>query len=244
MKHILITLACLIFPLSVSAENWIALPMNPNVAVDTDSYTDSGLRTSIAMQIRTPQGATISTLEFDKEHDTYRVAAMENLDNKGNVKESYQYSESPDSWSPLLPNSFGKSMYTHLVENPLPHFNNPVWLNIYTENGVRFHGGTYDIEKNTITYKNGYATFWLRLSYPWKDQDFSAAIYQVRMDIPNKRVQTLSMTEYNYDGKIKSHGAGGKTRDPIAEGTPMEKAYQYIKHELDTGHIRMVAAGH
>lgn len=43
------------------------------------------------------------------------------------------------------------------------------------------------------------------------------------MDVPHKRIQTLSMTRYDYDGKVQSHGAGSKDRETIAEGSPMEK---------------------
>lgn len=103
---------------------------------------------------------------------------------------------------------------------------------------MKFHGSTYDIEKQTLRYKNGYATFFLRIAYPWKDQDFSQVIYHVRMDVPNKKVQTLSMTEYDFDGKIKNHGRGSTERAPILPDTPMDQVHRYIKGEVDAGRLK------
>ena len=34
------------------------------------------------------------------------------------------------------------------------------------------------------------------------------------MDVPHKRIQTLSMTRYDYDGKVQSHGAAAETGKP------------------------------
>ena len=167
---------------------------------------------------------------------------MKTLDAKGTVTNDFTYSDDPQNWSALVPHSFGMNLYSHYVENPLPRFTNPQWLVIYKEEGVRFHGSTYDVEKNTISYKDGYATFWIRISYPWKDQNFSSVIYQVRMDVPHKRIQTLSMTRYDYDGKVQSHGAGSRDRETIAEGSPMEKVHAYINKELLAGHIRMMSS--
>ena len=160
------------------------------------------------------------------------------------VKETHQfkYSDDPQNWSRLVPHSFGMNLYTHYVANPLPRFVKPQWLLVYKEQGVRFHGSTYDVEKNTITYKDGYATFWVRISYPWKDQNFSSVIYHVKMDVPHKRIQTLSMTRYGYDGKIQSHGAGTTDRESIEPGSPMEKIHDYINKELLAGHIRMLSS--
>lgn len=242
MKKIMLPLLALLLPLfPVSAENWIALPSDTTAQVDTDSYVDSGIRSSIALSLALPQGKAVSTLEFDKDHRTYRVSDVKTYQEDGSLKDTMTYSDDADSWSPLLPNSFGKNVYTHFIAYPIPHFAHPQWLNVYKEDGVKYHGSTYDIEKNTISYKNGYATFWLRIAYPWKDQDFSAVIYQVKMDIPNKRVQTLSMTEYGFDGKIKTHGAGSAERAPIAADTPMSKVHQYIKTELESGRLQMIA---
>ena len=167
---------------------------------------------------------------------------MKTLDEKGTVTNDFTYSDDPQNWSALVPHSFGMNLYNHYVENPLPRFTNPQWLVIYKEEGVRFHGSTYDVEKNTISYKDGYATFWIRISYPWKDQNFSSVIYHVKMDVPHKRIQTLSMTRYDYDGKVQSHGAGSRDREPIAEGSPMEKVHDYINKELLAGHIRMMSS--
>lgn len=244
MKKLLFPLLALLLTGAPSmAENWISLPMDQTVQMDTDSYIDSGIRSSMSIKLSMPQGNAISTLEFDKDQHSYRVATVKTYDSKGKLKDTLNYSDDASSWSPLLPNSFGKNIYTHFIEYPIPHFTKPLWLTVYKEDGVKYHGSTYDIEKNTIQYKNGYATFWLRIAYPWKEQNFSAVIYEVKMDIPNRRVQTLSMTEYGYDGKIKSHGAGSTERSSITPDTPMAKVHQYIKGELESGRIRMVKTG-
>lgn len=186
----------------VSAANWVPLPASESAEVDTDSYVDSGIRASMDLKLSLDGTSVISTMEFDKDRRTYHIAAVKTLAADGSIQESARFPD--DSWSPLLPNSFGRNVYTHFIEQPIPHFTNPQWLPLFKESGVKFHGSTYDIEKQTLRYKNGYATFFLRIAYPWKDQDFSQVIYHVRMDVPNKKVQTLSMTEYDFDGKIKN----------------------------------------
>lgn len=227
---------------TVLAENWIYFQDSRTTLIDTDSYVDSGLRSSLSIKSKGKEGETISNIEFDKNSRAYRVTEMKTLDEKSAVTNDFTYSDDPQNWSTLVPHSFGMNLYNHYVENPLPHFTKPQWLVIYKEEGVRFHGSTYDVEKNTISYKDGYATFWIRISYPWKDQDFSSVIYHVKMDVPHKRIQTLSMTRYDYDGKVQSHGAGSKDRETIAEGSPMEKVHDYINKELLAGHIRMMSS--
>lgn len=220
----------------VSAANWIPLPASESAEVDTDSYVDSGVRASMDLKLSLDGTSVISTMEFDKDRRTYHIAAVKTLAADGSVKESTRFSD--DSWSPLLPNSFGRNVYTHFIDQPIPHFTNPQWLPLFKESGVKFHGSTYDIEKQTLRYKNGYATFFLRIAYPWKDQDFSQVIYHIRMDVPNKKVQTLSMTEYDFDGKIKNHGRGSTERAPILPDTPMDQVHRYIKGEVDAGRLK------
>lgn len=224
------------------AENWIPFQDSNATLVDTDSYVDSGLRASLSIKSEGKDGSAISNIEFDKNRRAYRVTEMKTLDEKGTVTNDFTYSDDPQNWSTLVPHSFGMNLYNHYVENPLPRFTNPQWLVIYKEEGVRFHGSTYDVEKNTISYKDGYATFWIRISYPWKDQNFSSVIYHVKMDVPHKRIQTLSMTRYDYAGKVQSHGAGSRDRETITEGSPMEKVHAYINKELLAGHIRMMSS--
>lgn len=129
------------------AENWIPFQDSDTTLVDTDSYVDSGLRSSLSIKSKAKEGDTISNIEFDKNHRTYRVAEMKTLDAKGAVTNDFTYSDDPQNWSALVPHSFGMNLYSHYVENPLPRFTNPQWLVIYKEEGVRFHGSTYDVEK-------------------------------------------------------------------------------------------------
>ena len=224
--------------LPASAENWVALHTSESAEIDTDSYVDSGIRASVNIKLLLNNEPVMSTMEFDKNRQAYRISTVKLLSAKGDVEAVQNYPDSPNSWNALLPNSFGRSVYTHFVANPIPHFANPQWMTVYKEAGIKFNGSTYDIEKNTISYKNGYATFYLRIAYPWQEQDFSKVIYQVRMDVPNKRVQTLSMTEYDLSGKIRKHGAASNERSAITPDTPMEKVHSYIKGEVDAGRLK------
>lgn len=226
----------------VWAENWLPFQDSGNTFVDTDSFVDSGIRSSIAVKSPLDGGSAISTIEFDKEKRSYRISEMKTFDKDGNQLKDFTYSDDPQNWSRLVSHSFGMNLYDHYISHPLPRFNQPVWLIIHKEEGVRFHGSTYDVEKNTISYKDGYATFWVRISYPWKDQDFSKVVYQVKMDMPHKKIQTLSMTSYDFEGKVKAHGAGSRDREDIVSGSPMEKVYEYINKELNSGHIRMLSS--
>lgn len=138
---------------TVLAENWISFQDSRTTLIDTDSYVDSGLRSSLSIKSKGKEGETISNIEFDKNSRAYRVTEMKTLDEKGAVTNDFTYSDDPQNWSPLVPHSFGMNLYNHYVENPLPHFTKPQWLVIYKEEGVRFHGSTYDVEKNTIPTK-------------------------------------------------------------------------------------------
>ena len=244
MKRIPALAACLLIfcAAPVMAENWIPFQESETAYVDTDSYVDSGLRASLSVKSPLQEGYAISTIEFDREHKSYRIGDAKTFNSRGEAKESHTYSDDSQNWARLVSHSFGMNLYTHYIKNPLPRFTNPQWMTVYKEEGVRFHGSTYDVEKNTISYKDGYATFWIRISYPWKDQDFSSVIYQVKMDVPHKKIQTLSMTRYGYDGKIRSHGAGTKDREAILPDSPMEKVHEYINGELLAGHIHMMSS--
>ena len=50
------------------AENWIPFQDSDTTLVDTDSYVDSGLRSSLSIKSKAKEGDTISNIEFDKNH--------------------------------------------------------------------------------------------------------------------------------------------------------------------------------
>lgn len=230
--------------LSAGAENWIPFPSEQNVLVDTDSYVNGGLRTDISLKIEESDGYAVTALEFDREEKTYRIARTALYGPDGKVKEDHTYSDDQENWNPVIAHSFGGNVYTHYVENPLPHLLNPSWKIIYTEKSSKYRGSSYAIETNTISYKDGYAYFWLRIAYMSKEDDFSQAIYRVKMDVPNKKVQTLSMTQYDYTGKIKAHGAGARKRDSIEADTPMAEVHRYIESELLAGRLHIGKGAH
>ena len=77
------------------AENWIPFQDSDTTLVDTDSYVDSGLRSSLSIKSKAKEGDTISNIEFDKNHRTYRVTEMKTLDAKGAVTNDFTYSDDP-----------------------------------------------------------------------------------------------------------------------------------------------------
>lgn len=245
MKKIWLAAALLLSGvMPAGAENWIPFPAEANAFVDTDAYVDGGLRTDVSLKIEGEDRTAVTLLEFDRENRKYRIAKTELLDKAGQVTESRTYGDDPENWNPVITRSFGGNVYTHYVENPLPHFLKPDWKIIYVEASPKYRGSSYAIETNTISYKDGYAYFWLRIAYMSKEDDFSQAIYRVKMDVPNKKVQTLSMTQYDYTGKIKAHGAGARTRDSITDDTPMAKVHAYINEELLAGRIHIGTGAH
>ena len=58
------------------------------------------------------------------------------------------------------------------------------------------------------------------------------------MDVQNKKVQTLSMTEYDFDGKIKNHGRGSTERAPILPDTPIDQVHRKKKGEDEAGRLK------
>lgn len=221
------------------AENWIPFPSQNGFMVDTDSYVDSGLNVQISFKMPSENGFSDVQVEMDRTKRAYRILETKMYDTKGKMTHDYKYGDADNAWETIAPHSFAGNLYTHYVENPLPHFQNPNWKVIYTEPEGKYKGSSYQVETNQISYKDGYAFFWLRITYPSKEDNFSQAVYKVKMDVPHKRIQTLSMTQYDYAGNIKNHGAGSRQRDLIQDGTPMDKVHSYINKELLSGHLHM-----
>ncbi len=110
---------------SALGENWVALPGTSGVNWDTDSYVDGGILAQMTLEL--PAGKNvISSMAFNREDNTYRIATIPDaFQRRKDGNESL--SDNPENWSKILPNTLGKTIYTHYVENPLPRFTNPNW---------------------------------------------------------------------------------------------------------------------
>ena len=141
--------------------------------------------------------------------------------------------ENPDDgWNKLIPGTYGKNLYRHYVETPLPP-SDAKWKQLYKDN----RGTTFSIDTNSLRYKNGYADLWLAVTLPDQEKDLSQIIYRVRINMAYKKVMTLSATEYNAAGKIRLHAAAEGAKENIPNDSPVEKVFEYLKDEIDSGRL-------
>lgn len=232
MKKIILSLcfaALSICP--AAAENWIPLPSRDPIFIDTDSYAKEGDLATICMKEDFGNGPIIFTLAFrtsDRSYKTMRIVIPE-TDGPREIHSGQQ------NWEKIGPRTFGKNLYTHFIENPIPHFENPRWLAIWHDQ--KKTGTTMYLERNSLSYRDGYATFYFKVSAPSPAAGTVFSIYRVKMDIAYKKVQALSITNYGADGRVTAHGAGDRIRVKIDDDTPMKKLYDYINDELTSGRL-------
>ena len=98
-------------------------------------------------------------------------------------------------------------------------------------------GAAFSIDTNSLRYKNGYADFWLAVEVPNQEKDLSRIIYRIKMNMAYKKVMTLSATEYNAAGKIRLHAAAEGAKENIPNDSPVEKVFEYLKDEIDSGRL-------
>ena len=131
-----------------------------------------------------------------------------------------------------MPGTYGKNLYRHYVETPLPP-SDAKWKQLYKDN----RGTAFSIDTNSLRYKNGYADLWLAVTLPDQEKDLSQIIYRVRINMAYKKVMTLSATEYNAAGKIRLHAAAEGAKETIPNDSPVEKVFEYLKNEIDSGRL-------
>ena len=118
------------------------------------------------------------------------------------------------------------------METPLPP-SDAKWKPLYKDN----RGTAFSIDTNSLRYKNGYADLWLAVTLPDQEKDLSQIIYRVRINMAYKKVMTLSATEYNAAGKIRLHAAAEGAKENIPNDSPVEKVFEYLKDEIDSGRL-------
>ena len=141
-----------------------------------------------------PDGSIYSTVEFDTAKTLWRIADVITRDKAGNVSRSEQKKAADAGWNEIIPGTFGKSLYQHYVLTDMPDLENIHPLPVYTD---VVSGSSFSIDRDSASYKNGYAEFWLIASYRKGNQPLYSVIYRVKMNMAYKKVMTLSATEYD-----------------------------------------------
>lgn len=171
-------------------------------------------------------------MEFDTSKNAWRTAALVTRDKDGKVLHADKKENPDDGWNKLMPGTYGKNLYRHYVETPLPP-SDAKWKQLYKDN----RGTAFSIDTNSLRYKNGYADLWLAVTLPDQEKDLSQIIYRVRINMAYKKVMTLSATEYNAAGKIRLHAAAEGAKENIPNDSPVEKVFEYLKDEIDSGRL-------
>lgn len=223
---------CCAVDLTASAENWIPAADGSPAYIDTDSIRQSEPVSTLDIRFSYPDGTVVSSLEFDRSKNTWRTAALVTRDKENKVLSAQKKEQEHDGWNPIMNGTYGKSLYTRYIETPLPPAA-PQWKEIYKDGT----GAVFSIDAATLRYKNGYADLWLSAVSPNEEKDFSQTIYRVRMNMAYKKVITLSATEYNYAGHIRLHAPAGGAKEDIPASSPVEKVFDYLKEEIDSGRL-------
>ena len=200
--------------------------------IDTDSIRQEQTISSFDMRLESSDFTVVSTMEFDTSKNTWRTAALVTRDKDGKVLHAEKKENPDDGWNKLIPGTYGKNLYRHYVETPLPP-PDAKWKQLYKDN----RGAAFSIDTNSLRYKNGYADFWLAVEAPNQEKDLSRIIYRIRMNMAYKKVMTLSATEYNAAGKIRLHAAAEGAKETIPNDSPVEKVFEYLKNEIDSGRL-------
>lgn len=98
-------------------------------------------------------------MEFDTSKNTWRTAALVTRDKDGKVLHAEKKENPDDGWNKLIPGTYGKNLYRHYVETPLPP-PDAKWKQLYKDN----RGAAFSIDTNSLRYKTAMPTSGL----PWK----------------------------------------------------------------------------
>lgn len=138
--------------MQVSAENWIKNADGSPSWIDTDSIRQEQAISSFDMRLESSDFTVVSTMEFDTSKNTWRTAALVTRDKDGKVLHAEKKENPDDGWNKLMPGTYGKNLYRHYVETPLPP-SDAKWKQLYKDN----RGTAFSIDTNSLRYKNGYA---------------------------------------------------------------------------------------
>ena len=224
---------CLIGVMPAAAENWVPNSEGESVWIDTDSLKTDGDISSLDMRMDFTNGTVLSRLEFNPKEKLWRTAALVQRDETGKVMQTLQAAPG-EGWGRILPSSYGSNILKHYIQTPMPDAKAMAWKEIYkSPDGQTI----YAIDMNSLTYKDGYAEFWMDARYPRPEKNFSHAIYRVKMNMAYKKVMTLSATEYTPAGKVRLHAAGTKKWEDIPAATPIEVVFNYLTDEIRIGRL-------
>ena len=158
------TLCLALAGMQVSAENWIKNADGSPSWIDTDSIRQEQAISSFDMRLESSDFTVVSTMEFDTSKNAWRTAALVTRDKDGKVLHAEKKENPDDGWNKLIPGTYGKNLYRHYVETPLPP-PDAKWKQLYKDN----RGAAFSIDTNSLRYKNGYADFWLAVEVPNQD---------------------------------------------------------------------------
>ena len=127
------TLCLALAGMQVSAENWIKNADGSPSWIDTDSIRQEQTISSFDMRLESSDFTVVSTMEFDTSKNAWRTAALVTRDKDGKVLHAEKKENPDDGWNKLIPGTYGKNLYRHYVETPLPP-PDAKWKQLYKDN--------------------------------------------------------------------------------------------------------------
>lgn len=222
-------LVCTLFLINIpTAEgtNWIPLSYKNSMLIDTDSITSEKNIAHVNILFRKENHTFVSILSFNKNDNTWCIAKTAVANENGIVQLKKTPSKNNFSWQKISAGSTGQLIYQNYVKNPIPSIASIIWSPVDKNNN-------YLIDKKGLTYKDGYAEFWIYARKTKPNNKIKYVIYRVKMNMAYQRIKTLSATSYDDKDHIVSHVFGAPSWNTIQENTVLYDIYKDLKKDID-----------
>lgn len=219
-------------PLATDAVNWIPATSRSEIKIDTDSIRYDKNITTMNFLFPTNKHFVVSKLEFDSDTRMWRILQNGAVNENGEVSFSKESKNAQVHKTKITQGTEGYVLYQRYVAAPVPDISSMVWSPI-KEGNTR-----YLINKKDLTYKDGYADFWLYVQNNSPTTEKAYTIYHVKMNIAYSRLKTLSATTYSNDHHIVAHLLGTPRWEAIPQDTLLHEIFLSIKKDVDQGILK------
>lgn len=219
-------------PLATDAVNWIPATSHSEIKIDTDSIRYDKNIATMNFLFPTNKHFVVSKLEFDSDTRMWRILQNGAVNENGEVSFSKESENAQVHKTKITQGTEGYVLYQRYVAAPIPDISSMVWSPI-KEGNTR-----YLINKKDLTYKDGYADFWLYVQNNSPTTEKAYTIYHVKMNIAYSRLKTLSATTYSNDHRIVAHLLGAPRWDAIPQNTLLYEIFLSIKNDVNQGILK------
>lgn len=219
-------------PLATDAVNWIPATSRSEIKIDTDSIRYDKNIATMNFLFPANKHFVVSKMEFDSNAQMWCILQNSIVNESGEVSFSKESKNAQVHKNKITQGTEGYVLYQRFVAAPVPDISSMVWSPIKEGNTQ------YLINKRDLTYKDGYADFWLYAQNNSPTTEKAYTIYHVKMNIAYSRLKTLSATTYSNDHRIVAHLLGTPRWEAIPQDTLLHEIFLSIKKDVDQGILK------